>query len=263
VKNKTVNHLVIPDVQAKAGVPTTHLEHIGKYIVHKQPEVIVCLGDFADMPSLSSYDRGTKGFEGRRYKTDIVSTKKAMDTLLGPIHKYNKNQKRNKKTQYKPRMVMILGNHENRINRAINSDAILEGTISVDDLGYEEAGWEVHKFLDTVTIDGVTYSHFFPRSNNGRVMQNTRGAPSALAQGQREMRSCTSGHLQGLDFNVRQLGDRRLYNIIAGSCYLHDEDYLSPQGTEYWRGIVHKFDVKDGMYDPLFLSLDYLERRYK
>ena len=215
------------------------------------------------MHSLSSYDKGTKGFEGRRYNRDVAATNRAMETLLQPIQRYNSSRRKAKKRVYNPRMVMLLGNHENRINRAVERDAILEDTISTDDLGYKEAGWEVIPFLRTITIDGVTYSHYFPRSNNGRVMQNTRGAPSAIAQGQREMRSCTSGHLQGLDFNIRQLGDRRIYNIIAGSCYLHDEDYLSPQGTEYWRGIIQKFDVHNGMYDPLFLSLDYLERRYK
>ena len=261
---KSNSHLVIPDTQIKEGVPLEHLSYIGEYIVHKLPDVIVCLGDFSDLPSLSSYDRGTKGFEGRRYSKDIAVTKTAMQQLLIPIHRLNKTRRKRKQSIYKPRMVMLLGNHENRINRAINADpAAFEGIISTDDLGYAEAGWEVIPFLGTITIDGVTYSHFFPRSNNGRVLQNTRGAPSALAQGQREMRSCTSGHLQGLDFNIRQLGDRRIYNLIAGSCYLHDEDYLSPQGTEYWRGIIFKHDVHNGEYSPMFVTLDYLRRRYK
>lgn len=44
-------HLVIPDVQAKDGVPLDHLEWIGRYIADKRPDVIVCIGDFADMPS--------------------------------------------------------------------------------------------------------------------------------------------------------------------------------------------------------------------
>ena len=256
--------LVIPDCQVKEGVPLEHLTWAGKAIVDYKPDVVVNLGDFADMPSLSSHDiKGSKYFEGLRYKKDVEAAKEAMKLLLAPLKELQRSQKAGKHKVYKPRMVMTLGNHENRIDRAVSRDAILEDTISIADLGYAEDGWEVYPFLETVTIDGVTYSHFFPRSNNGRVMQNTRGAPSALAQGQREMRSCTSGHLQGLDFNVRQLGDRRIYNLIAGSCYTHDEDYLSPQGTEYWRGIIHKFDVHDGMYDPLFLSLDYLERRYK
>lgn len=78
----------------------------------------------------------------------------------------------------------------------------------------------------------------------------------------REMCSCTSGHLQGLDWQVLQTGDKRVYGMIAGSCYLHEEDYLTPQGTQYWRGIIMKHEVKDGEYDPMMISLDYLKRRY-
>lgn len=261
-RNKLKSHLVIPDVQTKAGVSNKHLKHVGQYIVDKKPDTIVCLGDFADMPSLSSYDRGTKGFEGRRYKHDIDATKRSMDVLLSPLRQYNAKMKKNKCKQYSPDMHMILGNHENRINRAVDCDCILEGTIGIEDLGYEEAGWKVHEFLEAVNIDGILYSHFFPRSANGRVLQNRRGCPTASTQVKREMQSCTSGHLQGLDFNIYQTGGRRLYGIIAGSCYTHDEDYLSPQGTHYWRGIIMKHEVRDGQYDPMFVSLDYLERRY-
>lgn len=259
---KLRSHLVIPDVQTKEGVCNKHLKHVGEYLVDKRPDVVICLGDFADMPSLSSYDRGTKGFEGRRYQKDVQAAKKSMDVLLNPLREYNAKQKRQKGKQYNPEMHMILGNHEYRIVRAVESDAILEGTIGTEDLGYAEAGWIVHDFLETVDIDGILYSHFFPRSANGRVLQNRRGCPTASTQVKREMQSCTSGHLQGLDFNLYQTGGRRLYGIIAGSCYTHDEDYLSPQGTQYWRGIIMKHEVSNGEYDPMFVSLNYLKRRY-
>jgi hypothetical protein len=258
-----IEHIVIPDTQIKAGVRLDHLSWIGEYIVEHRPDKIICIGDFADMPSLSSYDKGKRGFEGRRYTSDVASVHEGMDLLLGPLEELQNRQRRSRSKIYNPTKVMTLGNHENRINRAIENDAaILEGTISTEDLGYERAGWDVRQFLETVTLDGITYSHFFPRSGNGRVLQSSRGAPTARTQGLREMRSCTSGHLQGLDFDIHQLGNRRVYNIIAGSCYLHDEDYLTPQGTQYWRGIIHKFDVHNGMYDPLFVSLEYLQRRY-
>ena len=32
---------------------------------------VICMGDFASMDSMSSYDRKKKSFEGRRYKKDI------------------------------------------------------------------------------------------------------------------------------------------------------------------------------------------------
>jgi hypothetical protein len=262
ISMKLNTHLVLPDVQSRDGINSKFLSRVGKYAVDKQPSVIVCLGDFADMASLSEYDRGKPKFEGRRYWKDVKASKDAMANLLKPIHDYNKQRKKNKEKQYKPRMVMLLGNHENRINRAIDREAILEDTISTDDLGYEDAGWEVHPFLEVVEIDGVHYSHFFPRSPSGRVMQNRRGAPSAAAQVKREMCSCTSGHMQGLDFSVYQTGNRRYYGLIAGSCYEHEEDYLSPQGTQYWRGIIMKHEVNNGQYDAMFVSLDYLKRRY-
>lgn len=54
--------LYIPDCQIKPDVPLDHLRWLGNYIVKKQPDIIVNGGDFADMPSLSSYDVGKKIF---------------------------------------------------------------------------------------------------------------------------------------------------------------------------------------------------------
>ena len=66
-----MKHLVIPDCQIRPGDSTDFLRAIGNYVVSKKPDVVVCIGDFADMPSLSSYDVGKKSFEGRRYRDDI------------------------------------------------------------------------------------------------------------------------------------------------------------------------------------------------
>src|SRR5678816_1840691 len=115
--------LVIPDVQAKPGNDFTFLRKLGMYIVEKQPDIIVNIGDFADMPSLSSYDVGKKSFEGRRYVKDIEAAHEAQTALLEPLWDYNHKARKNKEKQYKPRMVLTLGNHEERINRAVNEDA--------------------------------------------------------------------------------------------------------------------------------------------
>ena len=64
-------HLVLPDVQSKPGVSSDHLEWIGNYIAEKQPDTIICIGDWWDMPSLSAYDKGKLSYEGRRYVKDV------------------------------------------------------------------------------------------------------------------------------------------------------------------------------------------------
>jgi hypothetical protein len=246
-------HLVIPDIQTKQGVPNKHLTWIGKYIADKRPDVIIQIGDFADMESLSSYDKGKKSHEGKRYKKDIEATWRAMDLLCAPIRACR---------GYDPRMVLTLGNHEQRIERAVEANSELEGTMSLDDLGYEGYGWDVKQFLEVVTIDGISYSHFFPRSAAGKVCQTRNGAPNAKAQLVREGRSCTAGHSQGLDVACLPLGGRLQWGLIAGSCYLHDEAYLSPQGNSHWNGVVVKNGVSRGEYSPILVDLKYLGKRY-
>lgn len=250
-------HLFLPDVQARPGDDFTFLRAIGNYIVDKKPDVIINAGDFADMPSLSSYDVGKKDYEGRRYKADINAAQEAMVTLLTPLWEYNARAKRNKEKLYKPRMVLTLGNHENRINRAINDDAKLDGLISVDDLGYNEAGWEVHPFLDVVVIDGVAYSHYFTTGVAGRP------ASTASALLSKKHMSCVAGHQQGRQIASAFRADGSpITCIIAGSCYEHEEGYLGPQGNKHWRGLVVLHEVDNGSYDEMFVSLEYMKNNY-
>jgi len=250
-------HFVIPDVQAKPGNDFTFLTRIGKYIVEKKPDVVVCIGDFADMPSLSSYDVGKKTFEGRRYKSDIEAAHQGMEALMVPIWDYNKTAKKNHRERYNPRFVLTLGNHEDRISRAVNSDAKLDGTIGIEDLNYERFGWEVHPFLDVVVIDGIAYSHFFASGLLGRP------CVSATAQLHKKHMSCIAGHQQGFQVASSYRADgARLTSIIAGSCYEHNEDYMGPQGNKHWRGCLMLHEVKDGEFDMMPLSLDYLKRKY-
>ena len=145
-------HIYIPDVQFRPGDSTEFLKAIGNYIVDKKPEVVINGGDFADMPSLSSYDVGKKNFEGRRYRSDVEATHHAMEVLLSPIKEFNARAKKGHRERYNPRMVLTLGNHEDRISRAVNNDAKLDGTIGLQDLKYAEFGWEVYPFLQPVNI---------------------------------------------------------------------------------------------------------------
>lgn len=155
-KTATINNtLIIPDAHAHPAFDNDRFSALGNYIIEFKPEVIVCIGDFADMPSLSSYDVGRRSFEGRRYNNDVKASIDAMQELLAPMQKHNK--KANKTRKYNPRMVMCIGNHEDRINRAANDHPELHGTISIDDLKFEEFGWEVYPFNTSVIIDGISY----------------------------------------------------------------------------------------------------------
>ena len=252
-----MKHLVIPDVQAKPGIDFAYLNKIGRYIVEKKPDKIICLGDFADMPSLSSYDVGKKSFEGKRVIKDIEAAQKAMMTLLSPLFDYNTKARRNKEKLYKPKLILTLGNHENRINRAINDDPKLEGIFSIDSLCYQGFGWDVVPFLDVHIEDGIAYSHYFTTGLMGRPV-TTAGACLA-----KKHMSCIQGHQQGLQIATAYRADgQALTSVIAGSCYEHDEDYMSSQGNKHWRGFLMLHEVNDGAFDLMPVSLNFINKRY-
>lgn len=251
------NILVVPDVQVKPGVDTSHLKWLGQYIVDKRPEKIVCIGDFADMPSLSSYDVGKKSFEGRRYNDDIQSSIHAMSKLLTPLYDLQIRQRLNRKKVYEPEMHLTLGNHENRINRAVEGDPKLEGTIGITDLDYESFGWKVHPFLEVVVIDGIAFSHYFTTGTAGRP------ASTANAQLNKSHMSCIAGHQQGLQIATGKSAEGKLLmSIIAGSFYLHEEEYLGQQGNAHWRGALMLHGVDNGTFDLNLLPMRYLKERY-
>jgi hypothetical protein len=247
--------LVLPDVQAKPGHDFSFLMRIGQYMVEKKPDVVVCIGDFADLASLSSYDKGKKSFEGRRYKRDIEASHEAMSALLTPLVDYNYGKQ--PEDVYKPRMVLTLGNHEDRINRAVNEDPKLDGILSVGDLKYAEFGFEVIPFLEVIVIEGVAFCHYFTTGLMGRP------ASTAAAQLRKTNMSCFAGHQQGkqIAYGYRADGST-ITSIISGSCYEHAEDYLGPQGNKHFRGFWMLHEVVDGAFDEMPVSLGFINKRY-
>lgn len=261
-------HIVIPDTQCKPGVPMAHLTWIGRYIVdHFQgkPNVkIIHLGDHADMPSLSSYDKGKMAMEGRRYLLDIEAANEGWHLLNQPLTDYNTVQRSRHHSQWLPERHILLGNHEDRITRAVEVDAQLEGLVSLDDLDYADWGWKVHDFLRPVFLDGIGYSHYWHHPMTGRPYTG-----SALNRLKTIGHSFTQGHQQTLDYALRFVTDPETglahsqHALIAGAAYLHDEDYKGYQGNAHWRGIVVKHAVVRGSYNPMFVDLEYLCRRYE
>lgn len=251
-KRSTTTHIFVPDTQIKPGVPRVHVEWIGQYIADEYAKaklVVVVAGDWWDMPSLSSYDRkgGTK-MEGRRYINDVQAGNDAWDAFNQPW-KHVKCDRR-----------FLFGNHEHRITRAVEQDAQIEGLASLDDLAVSEwDGWQRHDFLEPVSIDGVMYAHYFYNPMTGRPYAGQNLETRLKTVGH----SFTMGHQQGLKWGRVDTVKGPHIGCVAGSCYVHDEDYLGPQAMKYWRGIVVKHQVENGAYDPMFVSLDYLARRYE
>lgn len=244
-------HMVIPDIQAKPNVSHDHLEWIANYAIEKRPDVIIQIGDWADFPSLSSYDRGKRCYEGRRYVKDVEAANYSLERFERQIEDYNRAHTAE---PYNPRKVITLGNHEHRVIRATDLDPALHGKLTLEDLDFERRGWEVHQFLEVVTIDSVQYAHYFVSGSMGRPVSSAAALLKARGG------SATMGHVQRMDVayhpQTQQIG------LMCGTAYLHDEEYLGPQGNCAPRQIIMKHEVDNGRYDLMAVSLRFLEKRY-
>lgn len=250
-------HVVIPDTQVKPGVPTDHIQWLAQFIIDKLPDVIVIIGDWFDMPSLSSYDKGKKSFEGRTYLADIKAGNDALKLLMEPIQVEIKRRESLHRKRWNPRLVCTLGNHEYRIVRTVEIQRELDGVVSLDHLDFAKWGFEVYPFLQPVTIDGVCYCHYFASGPKGQPIGSARQLIL------KNHMSCIAGHQQGKDLSYDKRPDgSTITTAIVGSFYEHQELYMGPQGNQHWRGILTLHEVNNGSFDEMLVSLSFLKDRY-
>lgn len=244
-------HLIIPDSHAHPNYSNERYDWLGHLINDVKPDVVVDIGDWWDMPSLCSYDKGLKSFEGRRYKKDVEAGIEAQDRMLSIVRRQKKKL---------PRLVRTLGNHEHRIVRAIDRDPILDGTVGLSDLQSREYGWEEYPFLEKVTIDGVTYSHYFVTGVSGRPVSGEHPAHALLTK---MFTSCTMGHTHTFDHTVRTTADgRHLNGLVVGVYQDYHADFAGPANDIWNAGVCICRGVEDGQYDLEHLSLRRLKEVY-
>lgn len=254
--DKPRRHLIIPDVQAKPGMPIDHLDWAGQAIVEYHPDVIVCIGDFFDFASLNSHAQpGSRDLEGLRFKDDVDYGNAAFARLCAPMEAEIKRTAKTK-DPWKPLLIVTLGNHEERADRVSATDPKWQGTIGSDHCDFR--GWHVYPFLQPVEVDGVLYCHYFKSFNSKFAIG---GSPDNRLN--RIGRTHTQGHQVGFLYGNRNYPDGSVrHSLTAGSFYLHQESYRGPQCNKHFRGLVVKNQTRNGNYSIMPLDISYLCKKY-
>ena len=238
--------LIIPDSHAHPEYGNERFLALGRLIVEERPDVVVNLGDMSDLPSLSYYDEGKASFEGRRYHKDIEAAIDANEELFKPI----KEHRRKTHKPFNPRLELAYGNHEFRIVRATEQDSKLMGTIGLNDLKYEDYGWNVHPFQEVFTIGGIAFAHYFVTGVSGQPIS---GENIGRTMCMKLHGSAVQGHSHVLDLAERTIiSGTRIFGLSAG-CYVHpdyDEEWCRATRKLWWRGVVILDDLDgNGYYD--------------
>ena len=248
--------LVIADTQIQPGAPVDHLKALARYIWAHKPKHIVHIGDHWDFPSLSSY-ASLKEKEGARLYDDLEAGFDAFKIIMDYTDKRNASARRK---PYTPNKHFLCGNHENRLNRYIASNPLLEGCFNLDKF-VEDQGWSVHQFTNPLWIDDVCFNHYMESPMSGRPVGG-----SVENKMNKFPHSFVHGHQQQFQFGRRQnLLGKPHFGVCAGSFYMHDEDYRGANNTEI-RGFVHmkaftnRYEYLD--HDIEFVSLERLISDY-
>lgn len=248
-------HLVIPDQHAHPEHNNNRADWLAQLIIDVQPDVVINIGDAADMPSLASYDKGKRAFQGRAYKKDIDAHLDFQERLWSPV------KARKKKLPYR---IFIEGNHEHRIERALDLAPELVGTIGFGDLETSSFYNDTVRYQGgtpgVIEVDGIHYSHFFVSGVMGRPIGGEHPAYSLISK---QFTSCTAGHLHTVDYSVRTtVGGNKVHGLVCGVYQDYDSPWAGEVNHLWWRGVVIKRNVSNGSYDPEFVSIEALKNEY-
>jgi hypothetical protein len=204
---------------------------LGKFLYDLKPDYVVDLGDGADMRSLNSYDtRKPEAIVSQSYEKDIDHYNDSQERLR---HYFKANKRK------KPAWYGFEGNHEHRIKTALSFDPRLEGK----------------KY-------GISFKHlqFVGAGNFGRAISGTHHAYGLI---QNRYRSCTVGHSHKRDMYFKDgAGTGGAIGLVAGCFKGAKEDWAGQANSDWWKGVVIKRAVSDGVYEPSFVSLQTLRREY-
>jgi hypothetical protein len=212
------------------------------------------------MPSLSLFDVGKRKAEGQRYEADIEAAIEAQDFLFNPIHASRKKILRSGQKPKPMKTVMLMGNHEHRIERATQIDPKWHGHVRMEDLQYGEYWDEVVPFLTPYVSDDIVFQHYF---TDGLKDQSIGGVNSARRLTMVDGRTRIMGHSHTLQFYYVGRGRKR-YGLVAGCYFDHLEDYLSPEAQQdWWRGIIILENcTPDGQSNPRFIPMSVIQSMY-
>jgi hypothetical protein len=251
-------HLIVPDGHAHPDHNNDRAEWLGKLILDLKPDVVVNIGDGADMPSLSLYDKGKASFHGRNYSKDIEAHLDFQEKMWYPMWKSKKKR---------PRTIYLEGNHEHRIKKLLEMEPHLTGHkfgVSFEDLDLKKYHSDVVEYEGgtpgIISVDGIDYSHYFVAGISGRPLQSVHHA-HALTQ--KRFGSSTCGHSHLFDHHVsRDSSGRVRIGLVCGVFQDYQNSWVGSAYNHWSSGVCVKRNIEDGNYDLEWISIERLKQEY-
>lgn len=254
--------LVIPDCHVQPGQNLERFRHLGNAVVQEKPDVIINMGDFLSLSSISHWDSSKRlTMEGRRYKEEIAAGNQALDLFEKPIRELQARQKEQKVKQYKPRLYFLEGNHEAWVDKYLEQNPQLDGHINItSDLRLHKRSWEVVPYKKYITIHNILFTHV-PLAANQQPVSGKYALHTALNISSKSM---VFAHTHRLEFiNLMRHGSNQLIQGLTCGCFFEGEDEYAEGGVNhYWRGVCLLTVYPSSIFDVQTISLERLYSAY-
>jgi hypothetical protein len=255
---KQTDILFVPDPHAHPDYNNDRADWLGRYILATKPKIVVNIGDTADMPSLSAYDKGKASFVGKNYERDIEAHLDFQDRMWTPIRQSKRKQ---------PYRVVHEGNHEYRLKRALEFDPHLAGDkfgISFNNFQFKDYYHDVIEYEGGTpginTIENIAFAHYFISGVMARPIGGVHHAASLLAK---NYQSSVQGHSHLLDYSIKtNTSGKQIMGLVGGVFQDYESPWAGNVNKLWWSGLCHLRNVDDGAFDLETISMDALRKEY-
>jgi hypothetical protein len=93
---------------------------------------------------------------------------------------------------------MLHGNHEDRIDRFVDENPELDGTLKISDLNFKQYGWQEVPYKQNKVLNGVYYAHHFPSGILGSAISGENIARTLLTK----HKVSGSYNIETIDYNA-------------------------------------------------------------
>lgn len=230
------------------------LTWIARYASEQRFDRIIQVGDWSTWDSVNQHDKNDTF--AARYKPGIRAD---MDNLIASHRAFRNGLA----ADYKPRLMMLMGNHEYRLERFENANPEAQGTYTLErDQIFAQFGWKTRPYGEIFYVEGVGFTHHATNAA-GRAYGGKTGAQRAAND--------TTIALVGGHTHKRQLHDSPkigpvgVVTVTEIGCAMpwgEVETYTKIAPTGWWYGIV-PMTVQDGAITDIdFVSMISLRSKY-
>jgi predicted MPP superfamily phosphohydrolase len=244
--------LVVPDAHVSPDQSLKRFELLNKLILDKQPDNIIFMGDFVTLESLSNWDLNRAGImEGRRYHEDVEAGRKALELTLKSV-----------KGVYSPKIVFLMGNHEERLSRYVETKPELSDHLNIEvDLQLKYLGVDIIiPYREYYTINGVDFTHA-PMNAANQACSGKFAIHRASEMTNNSLIFAHTHRKEGVNF-YRHGADDIVQVMMCGAFFEHTDSYALGSLQHYWRGCIILNHWKHGRFDVEEYSIARLKNFY-